>query len=250
MQDDRLMPRITVAMEIIACIGLRNRLVNGWLWAVPWHWLKTFSLDKHRPGLILPAYLRANTYQELLVLNIELDDIKDQGLSLERSESFEHFPVLNELHGSGEAVFVQPLDIQVTARRYDEMIVVEGVVTTVVRLQCCRCLQEFEQSLDIPFSLTFERHDPQMEVEEEEEVELQAEDLGVLSFEGDEIDLSESIQEQVVMALPIKPLCHEGCRGLCSQCGADLNEGDCGCREKVMEGKFAALKNFKVKKKE
>lgn len=182
---------------------------------------------------------------------IELDDIKDQGLSLERTESFECFPVLSELHASGEVVFVQALDISLKARRFDEMIVVEGVVSTVVRLQCCRCLKEFEQPLKVDFSVTYARHLPHPEEGgEEEEVELQAEDLGLLSFDGDEIDLSESIQEQVVMALPVKPLCREACRGLCSQCGADLNDGDCGCREQVMGGKFAALKDFKVKKKD
>lgn len=183
---------------------------------------------------------------------IELDDIKDQGLTLELSESFEQFSVLRELHDSGEALFVKPLDIQVKARRLDELVVVEGSVSTLVRLQCCRCLQDFEQALDVTFSVTFARELPSLEDEQRQdsEIELQAEDLGLIAFEGDEIDLTESIQEQLVMALPVKPLCRTTCKGLCSQCGADLNEGACDCHEQVMDGKFAALKNFKVKKKD
>lgn len=183
---------------------------------------------------------------------IELDDIKDQGLSLELSESFEQFSVLRELHDNGEALFVKPLVIQMKARRLDELVLVEGSVSTAVRLQCCRCLQDFEQPLDISFSVTFARELPSLEdgQQQDAEIELQAEDLGLISFEGDEIDLTESIQEQVVMALPVKPLCHATCKGLCPQCGADLNDGACDCHEQVMDGKFAALKNFKVKKKD
>jgi uncharacterized protein len=91
---------------------------------------------------------------------------------------------------------------------------------------------------------------PVVEDPDAEEIELTADDLGLISFEGDEIDLVDGIQEQVIMALPFKPLCREGCRGLCPQCGADLNLGDCACSEPpVLEGKFSILKNFKVEKK-
>ncbi len=180
---------------------------------------------------------------------IDLDDIKERGLSLELIEAFDHFPALNELHADGEAVFIQPLDIRVMARKFEGMVIVEGSVATAVRLQCCRCLQEFEQSLDATFSVTYARHLPDAEAGADDgEVELQAEDLGMLAFEGDQIDLTESVQEQVVMAMPFKPLCREDCLGLCSQCGADLNAGKCGCRDQEMGGKFAALKDFKVKK--
>jgi uncharacterized protein len=186
---------------------------------------------------------------EILLLIIDLDDIKEQGLSLELIEAFDRFPALNELHADGEAIFVQPLDIRLMARKFEGMVIVEGSVTTTVRLQCCRCLQEFEQPLDATFSVTYARELPAMdEGGDDGEVELQADDLGMLAFEGDEIDLTETVQEQVVMALPFKPLCREDCLGLCSQCGADLNDGDCGCRDQVMGGKFAALKDFKIKK--
>lgn len=182
---------------------------------------------------------------------IEVDAIKDQGLTRQASESHEHFPVLDELHGQGEVRFEKPLDIRVAVRRLDEMIVVEGEVETAVRFQCCRCLEGFCQQLRVEFAVTYVRHTHTVvEDEAEGEVELQAEDLGLVPFEGDEIDLSEAIQEQVIMALPIKPLCKEGCRGLCAHCGANLNEGDCGCHVQDFGGKFAALKDFKVRKKD
>lgn len=184
---------------------------------------------------------------------IDVDDIKEQGLVLEAIEPHDRFPVLAELQRHAEAVFVEPLDLRVTVRRLEDMVVVAGTVGTRARFQCCRCLKEFEEAVEVSFSVTFSHQYPHMEWEDEDgdaEVELQAEDLGMISYEGDEIDLTEAVQEQVVMALPIKPLCSKGCRGLCGQCGADLNEGDCGCSEQPLNGKFAALKDFKVKKKD
>jgi len=82
--------------------------------------------------------------------------------------------------------------------------------------------------------------------QDEEEVELAEEDLIAATYDGEEIDFSDEIAEQVLMAIPFKPLCSEDCRGLCSSCGADLNMSTCGCDRQDMSLKFSALKNFKV----
>jgi uncharacterized protein len=65
-------------------------------------------------------------------------------------------------------------------------------------------------------------------------------------YSGDEIDLSHEIEEQVAMEIPMKPLCSEGCKGLCPACGADLNKETCGCPDDHGNLAFSALKNFKV----
>jgi uncharacterized protein len=178
---------------------------------------------------------------------IRMDDIREEGQSLTLDEAVEKFPQLAEMSGAGECVFTTPLHVSLRAMRVGEMVEVEGTVAAVVRLACSRCLQEFETPLDARFALTFAREVPRVTEEEgDEEVELEAEDLGLVLFTGDEIDLSDSIQEQVIMALPMRPLCREECRGLCPQCGADLNQVSCGCERPVSLGKFAALKDFKV----
>jgi uncharacterized protein len=88
-----------------------------------------------------------------------------------------------------------------------------------------------------------------METPVEEEVELRVEDIGLIYFRGEEINLRDGIQEQVVMAFPLRFLCTEACKGLCTQCGADLNQGDCGCKVEPTTNKFAALKDLKLNKK-
>jgi uncharacterized protein len=85
-------------------------------------------------------------------------------------------------------------------------------------------------------------------VGDEEEVELAEQDLVSAVFSGDEIDLLPEIGEQVALAVPLKPLCSEQCKGLCPLCGADLNTAECGCSREPVNLKFAALKDFKVQR--
>lgn len=181
---------------------------------------------------------------------IRIDEIKDDGLVLAREESFDAFPALAEIVASGECTFVAPLVIGLKVYRIGEMVEVEGTVQSRVRLACGRCLVEYEEPLSSRFALTFARELPEIGGEsEEEEVELEAEEMGLILFAGDEIDLCEALAEQVIMALPMRPLCQSGCRGLCPQCGANLNEVDCGCVPPVFNPKFAALKDLKPEKK-
>ena len=81
-----------------------------------------------------------------------------------------------------------------------------------------------------------------------EEVELSAEEMGLIPFAGEEIDLREALQEQFIMALPQRALCREACKGLCPHCGADLNRVSCGCEPPAFNSRFDALKSFKADK--
>ena len=76
------------------------------------------------------------------------------------------------------------------------------------------------------------------------EIELGAEEIGLILFHGEEIDLRDAVQEDVLMAVPMKTLCRPECKGLCPQCGADLNQGDCGCERKIINPKFAGAERL------
>jgi uncharacterized protein len=129
------------------------------------------------------------------------------------------------------------------------MIEVKGQVNTFVRLPCGRCLKEFEIALQSRFELTYVSRIPDAQQDDEQEaVEISAAEMGLIHFEGDKINLQNGIQEQVILAFPIKALCEDNCKGLCSSCGKDLNEGDCGCDRRPTDNKFAALKNLNLNK--
>ncbi|NNL77900.1 MAG: DUF177 domain-containing protein, partial [Desulfobacterales bacterium] len=82
-----------------------------------------------------------------------------------------------------------------------------------------------------------------------QEVELSTEEMNLIYFQGQEINLKEAIQEQVIMAFPLRALCKKNCNGLCPKCGVDLNAGDCNCDREPCGQKFAALKKLRVDKK-
>ena len=97
------------------------------------------------------------------------------------------------------------------------------------------------------FSFVFSREAPKRDDKaDKSEKELSTDEIGLVYYQGEHVDLRESIQEQLVMALPQRPLCRGSCKGLCPQCGKDMNQGDCGCRQPVLDDRMAALKHLKI----
>jgi uncharacterized protein len=112
-----------------------------------------------------------------------------------------------------------------------------------LRLGCVRCLEEFSYPLSSTFDLTLH---PVKESASEEDVELTEDDMESNIFEGGEIHLSEIACEQIFLEIPYQPLCREDCRGLCPNCGKDLNLAPCGCRGEDTESGFAVLRKLKL----
>ena len=137
------------------------------------------------------------------------------------------------------------LSASVNLQRIGHDLYVRGHVEGEVRLACSRCTQPAPFGVDAPFELTFI---PETDREEGEgEVELKASDLDVGTYDGEAVELEETLREQLLLSFPIAPLCREACKGLCSRCGADKNEGDCTCPPEPPAGdRWAALKNVKL----
>ena len=183
-------------------------------------------------------------------MRINIDDISDSGIGLTFAESAESFPLLLELSRSAECVFLMPLTIDLRIRRIGQMFEADGRFETRVRLSCSRCLADYETPLAADFNLSFSREQPESaDPARHAEIELGAEEVGLILFQGEEIDLRDPVQEEVLMAVPIKTLCQPECKGLCPQCGADLNQDVCGCERKSINPKFAVLKGLKLGKK-
>jgi uncharacterized protein len=176
-------------------------------------------------------------------LKIRVDEIKDKEIRLVAEEPLNNYPALLELSSARECEFLSPINIELVVFREFDHIRVNGRVETTVRLSCSRCLAEFDANVKSLFTLFYNKTSG---LPLEEEQELTETDLDSASYEGDYIDFTAEISEQVLMEIPFKPLCKEDCSGLCSNCGADLNTVDCGCSHTETNLKFAALKNFKV----
>ena len=176
-------------------------------------------------------------------VKIRIDDLKNKAVHLSDEESLEGYPTLLALQDAGESLFLAPLRIDLTiAREYDH-IRVNGRVETGIALNCARCLAEFRINIDSPFTIFYMRATG---LADDEDVELAEEDLITATYEGDEIDFTSEIAEQIILAIPLKPLCREDCQGLCPACGADLNVAECACGRNDVNFKFSTLKNLKI----
>jgi uncharacterized protein len=125
-----------------------------------------------------------------------------------------------------------------------------GTFKGFVTVACSRCVTPVELPIDDTVRLTFL---PASEMPDEDAptaaddpgVELVDGDLDTFPFDGERIDLEPFLREELVLAIPFAPLCSETCKGLCPQCGADLNVETCAC-EKPVDPRLAGLKGLKL----
>ena len=119
---------------------------------------------------------------------------------------------------------------------------VAGQLRGELELACSRCVEPFTLPIVAEFDL---RYVPRMENAGEGEKEVEEDDLTTAFYDGDEIDLGLLIMEQFHLALPMKPLCGPGCKGLCPECGTNLNTGSCGCTREWTDPRLEVLKQLK-----
>lgn len=114
-----------------------------------------------------------------------------------------------------------------------------------LRPSCARCLDPFDRRLELDLQVNMVPEKDMHIGGDDEGVELDAEDVGFSFYKGEEIDLAEILREFLVLEMPIRCLCSEGCKGLCSQCGQNLNVATCTCAPAKGDPRFAILKQLK-----
>jgi DUF177 domain-containing protein len=179
-------------------------------------------------------------------MRIHVETLPAEGVELEIDEPVKQFPVLLEMQAQGECRFLDSVRGHLRVRKVTDLVTVVGTVSTRVRLTCDRCLRRYETDLMDRMAVSYTRNLPEPE-DPEEETALSAEDLGLIAFHGDVIELREAIQEQVVLSFPVHPVCAQDCKGLCPHCGEDLNRGPCACKAAdAVDPRFAALRSLKL----
>ena len=178
-------------------------------------------------------------------MKIRIDHIKDKPYQLHVDEPVEVFPVLARMQADGACDFRGRITADIVVEREFDHLRASGRVQVPIGLSCSRCLVAYQSDIDSPFTIIF-RKESSRHSEVEEEIELCDDDLISVVYSGEELDLSLEIEEQVAMEVPMKPLCDEGCKGLCPTCGTDLNNETCSCPGDNINLKFSALKDFKV----
>jgi uncharacterized protein len=133
-----------------------------------------------------------------------------------------------------------PLAVDLTYYRAGLDCVFEGTLAGSGEATCARCAEAFTLPLATRFRVILSPR----AVMDQENRELSCEDLGFGFYDGDEIDVTNLVHEHVLLALPTRLLCAESCRGLCPQCGTNLNLATCDCAASPTPLRLAVLRDL------
>ncbi len=170
---------------------------------------------------------------------IEIEDIKSGPLHVHHV-----FPIGEIKFFHEDATLDEPVAADFILARKDRDLRVEGTVQTSIRFRCSRCAKEFLRSFSTSYDLSYA---PQPKWTEGSEIELKYEEMEVAYYNGIAFDVDLMVLEQIELAMPMKFVCREDCKGLCYKCGADLNENPCQCAKEETDSRLSVLLDFKKK---
>jgi uncharacterized protein len=168
---------------------------------------------------------------------IEIDDLKPEPIQVHHI-----FPIGEIKFSHEDAALSAPVAADFILAHRDRDLRVDGTVETAIRFRCSRCTKEFSRSCSTSFDLSYL---PQPKrINGNAEIELRYEDMDVAYYDGIALDVNLLVLEQIELAMPMKFVCREDCKGLCYQCGADLNEGACLCKAEESDSRLSVLLEF------
>ncbi len=187
-------------------------------------------------------------------MKVKFETILEKGLSLD-----ERVPdaILQEALASVPGfslVSASPLAAHLS--RAGDTVLLKGSLNVEAKAPCKRCLVDVKVPIPLSFSMTLvpagkvvdDEFDGEGEDDEEAPVAgtFDLEDVDVDTFDGKTIDLDPIVREQLMLALPVAVVCREDCRGLCTNCGQNLNEKVCGCDTRAPDPRWEKLKEIKL----
>lgn len=139
-----------------------------------------------------------------------------------------------------ELVIQAPIQGRLKFTKIPQGVLVTGNLETVVEMNCIRCLDAFDQPVRIEIEEEFR---PAVDLQTGASLP-QAEDADDATRIDEKhiIDLSEVVRQDLLLALPSRPVCREGCKGLCPQCGTNWNEASCDCPTEQADPRWEALR--------
>ena len=162
-----------------------------------------------------------------MIINFS-DLLSKKNRKKEISLSFELEPF--EFEGE-EIRAIEKVSVEGVAISENDVIVINASIKTKLKLNCSRCLDTFIYPIDIDIE---ERFTNNKELDSEE----------IMFVDGDTLDITEITENSIISTLPIKRLCKEDCKGLCSQCGTNKNVKECQCDDFDVDIRLAKLREL------
>ena len=137
---------------------------------------------------------------------------------------------------SSDLRVVGPVSVSLKLSNVETRILVQGVIRAEVRTECARCNEEFSLPLEVDIEEDFvPENSPEAKVTGIDEFE-------VLTYKEDRIVLDEMLRQNFLAAVPMQPICQGGdCKGMCDQCGTNLNTDSCECEKEEIDPRWARL---------
>lgn len=171
-----------------------------------------------------------------LVMRIEFEKLES------RRGGFAHVYRPEELNPIDERVtLIEPAAVTGEIRLAGNEVFVNGHIDTRAQVECDRCLQPVQAPVNTDFQLEFISGS---DYEANPVAELTEAEMSVSIFDGAGIDVDEIVKEQILLTVPTRLLCREDCKGICPECGADRNSGECDCVSGDIDPRWAALRGL------
>jgi uncharacterized protein len=166
-------------------------------------------------------------------MKLDFRQIKPEGSEFLFSE------LASDLELAAEGIeFPDPIEVAISAAKTGDEIIIQGRISSTVEMECARCLDIFEMEINPKIQFVVQLLDStQPEFSDDD-------DFVILPKTTNELDISDRVRESIILELPVKPLCYEGCRGLCPMCGINLNEAQCDCTPDKTDERWDSLKQL------
>jgi uncharacterized protein len=169
-------------------------------------------------------------------MEIKVADIPVEGLKVELAVEAEEIGALDE-----DVKVIGPVKADFALKKIGDTVFLTGGIDATLELVCSRCGGVYQSGASSRLKLDL---NPLESLSKEEEKELRAGDLEVEFYEDGVIDTTDFIREQLLLQVPMKPLCREQCLGLCQYCGQDKNLGECACEPPMGHPGLTGLKDL------
>lgn len=169
-------------------------------------------------------------------MKIIISEIPENGLELDLTERIE------------SDAFIKILSPAYASLRVDKQgseVIITGIANAETEQQCSRCLKVFSMNIKSDIDIVYR---PVIDINKDEHYELKSDELDTGFYKNDALDIDDLLKEQLLLNVPMKPLCSTGCKGLCLKCGANLNTAQCNCVISEIDSRLSVLKQLLIRK--
>ena len=136
--------------------------------------------------------------------------------------------------------FSDPVAVELKIRHTETQYILRGLITTRAQTQCVKCLESFYLRLGSEIGWVVQEVSSPKEFADQEA----SDDFWFIERGQTQIDITSRVREIILVGLPTHPVCRSDCRGLCADCGANLNNGPCDCRKTKIDSRWGPLKDL------